>query len=139
MEKTELKYLLPEKAEFTLMGKTYQLKKFSVDDVVWLDNKFPDASDRLKKGVLKDYLMIAMRLLSEEDKKDFIARDWTFIDEETGERTVSRIGGAALMQQMIGDIEEAKAIISAVAKSISDAYPEESAQVEKKTILQASQ
>lgn len=137
-----LEQIIPETGEFKLKktGKTYKLRECSIADESWMKQKFGDRLEKIFADIdMQEISKIVFRLMDDKDKEEFIRRDVTFIDEETGEKKQTQIGGAELLYyHIVGPIEKIeifRALLATigVSRQLQDSLMEK---VEKKTILE---
>lgn len=132
--------LFPEPAEFVLSGterKTYHIRAMTIDDYAWLLQRFQgrDLEDVLKTKQIQDICVIAFRLMPDEEKSDFAARECVYFNEDTGERVPGRVGGGPLLVQYVKGMKELVAVVEAITKSLGahKVLIQEQAVEEKKT------
>lgn len=121
MEPIKIEELLPESAEFKLKktGKTYHVRPMTIADYRWCVTKFQgrDLNTVINSKDIDSICQIAFRLLPDEEKEDFSARDCTYYDEETGEKTKGRIGGAQLLAHELTGLQELVEVSEAITIS----------------------
>lgn len=126
-ESFTLEEVLPVKAEFHLeqMNKTYELRRITLEDKVYFEDKFGKKSMLLAFDIPIQWAIISQivfRLLKEEDKKDFIAKEIYEIDEDGIDKKVT-IGGHKLFLSKITGMAEATPMLAALSKTMIDSEP----------------
>lgn len=121
----ELDELLPKKPEFTLKstGKNYTLRLVTLEDHVWLKDKFGSAeafSELMRDQDWAKAIVFIYRLLI--DKSDFMASEESIIDDDGIEKKALITGPFKLLRAINGT-EEAAHVMGALAKSIMLSNP----------------
>jgi hypothetical protein len=125
MDAIQLEDLIPQGATFTLRKteKTYRLNAVSLGDELWMNQQFGESlSDIFQNIRMKEICRIVFRLLDDEDKEDFAARDVTIMNE-LGEKVTNRIGGAELLFLMVSGFQEKIEIFEALLQTIGISRP----------------
>jgi len=90
----KLEDISPEDAEYTLSnGKTYQCRKFTLVDNVWLEKEF-GVGDALETALNDPLQMmrVAFHQMPPEQQEQFKAIQIKEVDENTGESSVKSLG-----------------------------------------------
>lgn len=108
--------LIPEGSEFYLKStqKTYHLRPCTVADEIWIKK---NAAQFKNDSELEQACKYAFRLMTDEDKKEFIAQEVTIIDD-LGETAKVKMGGWILLMNLISGSKEKEAVGEAVLKAI---------------------
>lgn len=125
MDTIRLEDIIPEGATFTLRktGKTYRLNPVNLSDELWMSNTFGERLDDIFKNIrMKDICRIVFRLMDEDDKQDFAAKDVAFMNEE-GETLEKRMGGAELLFVLVSGYAEKIEIFQALLTTIGVSRP----------------
>lgn len=128
MEALKLSDLRPEEATFTLQAtgdRTFTLGRCSILDREWMLEKWGQEgiAEIFRQLKTHELAMIVMRLMKPEDQSFFVAQDRKCLDEATGEVSVRRIGGAAMLKGLISGPEEMARVFRAVNKTIGISEP----------------
>lgn len=119
----KLEDLIPEEAEFTLAltKKTYKLRRFTLEDELWLKNRFGDELEKVFREIrMKEICQIVFHQLV--DKSEFLKREVKIINEEGDEITETK-GGAELLFCMISGMNEKLEIFNALLATIGISRP----------------
>jgi hypothetical protein len=125
MQAIQLEDLVPQGAQFTLRKteKTYRMNAVSLADEMWINQTFGESLGEIFKNIkMKEICRIVFRLLDDEDKEDFLARDVTIINE-MGEKLTQRMGGSELMFLLISGYAEKIEIFEALLQTIGISRP----------------
>lgn len=123
MKPLSLEEVCPEPAEFTLAatGKTYRLRKFSLEDNAWMVKKWGNHLEKVLGGADTVALsQVIFRLL--EDKTDFLPREIKDFDDDGNEITV-RTTGPEMVRRLIAGKNEAAAAITALTYAFDISKP----------------
>lgn len=121
MKEINLKDLIPTEAEIMLDGKTYTLRKINMEDEAWLLQEFGAELENILKDIkMNEISRIVYRLI--KDKKDFVAREISEIDEQ-GIEHKKMVGGAALLHSKITGVNEKFAVYRALLTTIGISRP----------------
>lgn len=132
----ELEDLLPQKPEFTISsrGKTYALRPPNMADQVWFKERYGN-SDKFEKALetqdWAEIARVAYYLLSDEDKRDFLAGKVKVIDGEGVEREIHHSGPEKFLISLAG-IKEMLAVMQALTRAIVISNPIAEAAAKKK-------
>lgn len=124
----KLENLLPARPEFTIAstGKTYKLRPPNMHDQVWFSNRYGGNKDGYQKAIegedWAEIATVAYWLLSDEDKRDFLAGDVTVIDGMGEEKKVRHTGPEKLLIALAG-ISEMLGLMQALTKAICISNP----------------
>lgn len=104
MQALTLSEICPEDSEFSLSssGKTYHLRKFTLQDQAWLSSTFGNG-DAVAAAFQTpvQMLRIAFHQMPIEEQREFQAIEIEVMDEDTGEMKTERIGGWKLFARAI--------------------------------------
>jgi len=120
MKPIDLKDLTPMGATITLKstGKEYRLRPFTLADEKWLQETFGNDLEKIFREInMVQIARIAFHQMEDDDRRDFVQRDVTFINEDGEEKVVKR-GGAELFFWMISGMEEKLQIFQALMHTI---------------------
>lgn len=112
--------LVPQGDSFTLKktGKTYHLRPFTLADEIWMADTFGESVEAIFKSMkMKEICRIVYRILEDEDKKEFKAKNVLLINEE-GEEVEKRIGGYELLFLQIAGYSEKLEIFKSLLQTI---------------------
>lgn len=138
MEAIQLEDIVPQGASFHLKktDKTYHLNPVMLSDELWMQQTFGAELEIILKEVrMKEICRIVFRLMTDEDKQDFLKKEVQFINEE-GDSMTKSIGGAELLFLLVSGFNEKIAIFEALLRTIGVSRPIQDALtdvVEKKT------
>lgn len=123
MRAVKLEELIPQPAEFELAatGKTYHLRKITLDDEIWLAETFGARFQSVMAGEdMKSLARLAFRLLVEKD--DLKAQEVAVVDEE-GVTHKRMLGGVNLLLSMISGQAEKESLVRAIWQTIGVSRP----------------
>lgn len=132
----KLEDLLPEAPEFRISstGKVYRLRPPNMRDQVWFQNRY-GSTDGYKNAIQgedwNEIAVVVFYLLSQEDKRDFLAADVKIIDETGVEKMVHHTGPEMLLVSLAG-IGEMLEVMKALTKAICISNPLAEAMAKKK-------
>lgn len=121
----KLEELLPSAPEFSLKstGKTYKLRIFNIDDMIWLEEKIggmKTLGDLIATQKYSDLVKVAYHQL--EDKSEFLATVDTVIDDE-GRSQQALTPGPQRFARAIQGMDELGEIIRALAFAVTRGNP----------------
>lgn len=115
-----LEELVPQGSEFHLAipNKTYHLRPCTLADEVWLQKTFGAKLESVFNELkTKELCRIAVYLMDDKEKEDFIKRTVTFIDD-SGEKLSTELGGYELLMTLISGIKEKKEVCQAILQTV---------------------
>ncbi len=108
---------------FTICNPTYRMNPVSAADELWMKQEFGDRLEKIFQEIdMKEICRIVFRLLKEEDKKDFAAKDVEFMNEQ-GETNTVRVGGVFLLYAQVSGYHEKVEIFKALLETIGISRP----------------
>lgn len=125
MNEIKLEDIIPQGSSFTLKRteKTYYLKPVSLADELWISQTFGDQLQEIMSQVkMKEICRIVFRLLEDDSKQEFRAKDVELINEE-GESMTVRLGGAELLMCLVSGYGEKIQIIEALMDTLGASRP----------------
>lgn len=122
-----LKNMTPMDAEYTLStGETYTVRKFTLEDNVWIGEQYGEDKDSLQKALSSAIEMarVAFHQMPMEQKKLFTPKEFEVSDEDTGEINTVKIGGWKLFAKSIpNSVQDVQAISNALVKALVGSNP----------------
>ena len=123
----KLEDILPENPDFRIgsTGKVYRLRPPNMHDQVWLKKRYGNGEGYQKAIEGEDWAEIAtvaFYLLSNEDKRDFLAADVKIIDDMGKEKTVHHSGPEMLLISLSG-IKDMLAVMQALTRAVFISNP----------------
>lgn len=122
----DLTDIKPEDAQITIGGGqdsdgnpidslTVNLRRITLDDEAWLKSQFGKEENPFTDKMTDEQLCrIAFHQIHSKDKEKFLPRDITFYNDDTGEKTVHKVGGWRLFRMMLSGLEQKAALLKAV-------------------------
>lgn len=119
----KLSDLIPRRASFKLSitDKEYFLRPVTPGIAMQIEKQIGNLREKLEKGQLMDLFKMAYILMEPESTLDFAKKEVKFVDVE-GNAVTENIGGFALFANMISNMDEQFAVLSAclTAMGVSD-------------------
>ena len=115
----------PEKASFTLKstGKKYTLRPVSMDDEIWLRERFGDDIEKIFTEIrTQEICDIVFHQLDEASKEGFTAQEVTIMNEE-GEKITEKRGGSKLLRCFLIGFEDKMLVYNALMKTLGLSRP----------------
>lgn len=140
MKEVEIEDLIPEDATITLGGKEYEMRKFNVEDEVWLKKTFGKGLQLIFQGLEYDQISrIIFRQL--KDKTDFMPTEEEALDDDGYKITKKITGPDMVLRKICGMKEKNEAIYSivqllGVSRPIMDKLVEQEMEEKKKVLEQ---
>lgn len=132
----KLEELSEKAADLTLesVGKTFEMRRLSLEDEIWLKNEYGDRLAVLLSPESLDLELLcrlAFKLII--NKRDFTSQEVNIIDED-GNVQKEKIGGYKLLSKMITSDNDKSSLIIATVAAINRSRPdiEESSQDDSK-------
>jgi len=119
----ELSDINPQNAEILVGGEAYTLRKFNLEDEVWLRDTFKGEPIFTEQMTTDHLCRIAFHQLTMHDKEKFQPVDVTIISEDTGEKTIVKMGGWKLFRATISGQGEKLIIFKALLHTIGISRP----------------
>lgn len=121
MSKLALNDLRTEDVQLTLMGETFTLRKFTLDDEAWLKDSFTAAElTTLFTDKMTDIALarIAFHQMPFEDQKRIGTFPVRFIHEDTGKEVLQEVGGWRALRHKVSGMNEKLALFRGVMTTI---------------------
>lgn len=120
-----LEEMVPRTATIEINDKEYTLRKFTLSDQAWAIEKFGGA-DGIQRVFdtpdLKGICQMVFHQLKDEDKRDFLMKRITLIDDDGLEQEVSLSAVEQIMRSISGS-KQATEIVIALMKTIGVSQP----------------
>lgn len=128
MDPIKLSDIRPEPSSFTMKafpGGPIQLRKFTIMDQDWVRSRYGEEISKVFAEVrVKDLCTIVVRLLANDaDRARLAPQNVKFQNEDTGEITEGRMGGAALLASLIDGTDELLGMLQALLRTIGISQP----------------
>lgn len=126
MNEIDLNDIKPEDAIITIGGGfdaegnpieeiELRLRKITLDDEAWLKSEFGKEANPFNESITDEQLCrIAFHQLTTKGKQHFAPVDVTFVNDDTGEAAVHRVGGWRLFRMKLAGLQQKIDILNAV-------------------------
>lgn len=123
----ELEELLPPKPEFFLKSKNrnFAIRPPTLHDQVWFKNRYGTSTSfasALSTGDWVEISRVVYHLLSDDDRREFLAQDVRVVNDDGEEKTVRHTGPEVFLLAIDG-IEEITKIMGALTRAIMISNP----------------
>lgn len=119
----ELGDIKPQAAEIFVGGEAYTLRKFNLEDEVWLRDTFKGEPIFTEQMTTDHLCRIAFHQLTMHDKEKFQPIDVTIINEDTGEKSTVKMGGWKLFRAKISGQGEKLIIFKGLLHTVGISRP----------------
>jgi hypothetical protein len=126
MKQITLADICPQPGKFSLKltGKEYTLRPITIADQAWISERFgKQLQDIFREVRSKEIAQLAYHQMDEQSKAEFEPKDVVIHNEDTGERTNSKIGGWRLFAAQVSGMVEMEGIFKALLHCIGISQP----------------
>jgi hypothetical protein len=127
MKPQSLLDMVPENSSFSVNGRVFPVRLFTLDDQAWVMRTFPGDAFQAAFRDPVQLLRIAFHQLPIEVQKEFTAVEREVFDDETGEIKTERLAGWRLFSSQV---PTAPKVISEMAEALTAALVGSSAAAE---------